>query len=147
MMKCEFEEMVGKEVTVEVFEMYNSMYLALPESVNKQAFVAMLNIEAIPESPEAIERKESHKKFVDGVKAEIQERRQALKEYKRFKENAVFGLSVWKGDEEMTAHYEIELTYWRKQIRYEKNKIRDLKFLIAEQKYNRPPSVKTAERR
>lgn len=71
MMKCEFEQMIGKEVTVETFEMYEQMYLALPEGVSKQQFVEMLNVRAIPESPEAIARKEERAKFVAKVKAQI----------------------------------------------------------------------------
>lgn len=73
MMKCEFEEMIGKEVTVEIFEMYDAMYLALPENVNKQQFVKMLNIEAIPESPEAIARREEREKFIAEIKQKIAE--------------------------------------------------------------------------
>lgn len=57
MMKYEFEEMVGKEVSVETYEIYEKMYMALPEGITKQQFVGMLNISAIPESEDAIERK------------------------------------------------------------------------------------------
>lgn len=73
MMKCEFEQMIGKEVTVETFEMYEAMYLALPENVNKQQFVEMLNIKAIPESPEAIARRAEREKFIAEIKAKIAE--------------------------------------------------------------------------
>ena len=57
MMKCEFEELIGKEVSYETFEMYESMYMALPENISKADFVNMLNIKAIPESEEAIHRR------------------------------------------------------------------------------------------
>lgn len=73
MMKSEFETMIGKEVTVETFELYQAMYNALPERINKQHFVKMLNIDAIPESPEAIARKEERAKFIAQIKQEIAE--------------------------------------------------------------------------
>lgn len=76
MMKQEFEQMVGKEVTVETFEMYEAMYMALPESVNKQQFVAMLNIAAIPESEEAIARRESAERRRKAILEEIDELKQ-----------------------------------------------------------------------
>ena len=57
MLKSEFEEMIGKQVTYDTFQMYDTMYNALPENINKQQFVDMLNIDAIPEDPEAIECK------------------------------------------------------------------------------------------
>ena len=56
MMKQEFEQLIGKEVSYDTFRIYEEMYLAAPESVTKQVFVQMLNIDAIPESEEAIER-------------------------------------------------------------------------------------------
>lgn len=90
MMKCEFEEMIGKEVTVETFEMYNAMYSALPESVNKQQFVEMLNIKTIPESPEAIARKEERSKFVTEVKAKIAELKAEYEEENSELERSLF---------------------------------------------------------
>lgn len=66
MMKQEFEAMVGKEVTVETFEMYERMYMLTPETVSKQEFVKMLNIDAIPEDPKAIERRKERLEFVNG---------------------------------------------------------------------------------
>lgn len=73
MMKCEFEEMIGKEVSVETFEKYEAMYFALPENVNKQQFVEMLNIEAIPESSEAIARRAEREKIIEEIKTKIVE--------------------------------------------------------------------------
>lgn len=69
MMKCEFEEMVGKEVDYETFEMYERMYSVLPEHVNKQQFVEMLNIDNIPESAASIQRKKARiKELHDDIK-------------------------------------------------------------------------------
>ena len=39
------------------------MYMAAPENVSKQEFVKMLNIKAIPESEDAIKRREEAKQY------------------------------------------------------------------------------------
>lgn len=75
MMKCEFEEMIGKEVDYKTFEMYERMYSALPEHVNKQQFVEMLNIDNIPESTASIQRKKEREELVADYKAKIKELR------------------------------------------------------------------------
>lgn len=69
MMKCEFEERIGKEVTEETFQLYNKMYLAT--DVDKDTFVSMLNIEAIPEDPESAERRIAREKRVATLKNAI----------------------------------------------------------------------------
>lgn len=73
MMKQEFEQMIGKEVSYETFRIYEEMYLAAPESVTKQKFVEMLNIAAIPESEEAIARKERAAEFRKEIDEKIAE--------------------------------------------------------------------------
>lgn len=77
MMKQEFEQLIGKEVSYETFRIYEEMYHATPESVTKQKFVEMLNIAAIPESEEAIARKEKAAAF----RKEINERIAELKRW------------------------------------------------------------------
>ena len=91
MMKEEFEELIGKEVSYDTFSMYETMYSALPENVNKQRFVEMLNIEAIPESPEAIERRKKREEFINDIndqiaskKAEINYLEQENERYRRY---------------------------------------------------------------
>ena len=71
MMKCEFEELIGKEVSYETFEMYESMYMALPENISKADFVNMLNIKAIPESEEAIHRRMEKEQLIHDIKQQI----------------------------------------------------------------------------
>lgn len=71
MMKCEFETLIGKEVSYETFKMYESMYSALPENISKVDFVNMLNIKAIPESEEAIHRRMEKEQFVHDIKQQI----------------------------------------------------------------------------
>ena len=67
MLKSEFEEMIEKQVTYDTFQMYENMYSALPENINKQQFVKMLNIDAIPEDPEAIRSLAREKTIVGWV--------------------------------------------------------------------------------
>lgn len=73
MMKQEFEQLIGKEVDFDTFEMYNAMYIALPESVNKFQFVQMLNINEIPESPGAVARRKERELFITQIKQKINE--------------------------------------------------------------------------
>lgn len=60
-MKCEFEKMIGKEVSTETFKIYEAMYMALPESIDKQQFVEMLKIKAIPGIVEKTAKKLGYK--------------------------------------------------------------------------------------
>ena len=83
MLKSEFEEMIGKQVTYDTFQMYDTMYNALPENINKQQFVDMLNIDAIPEDPEAIERKKKRKEFIDDIKNQIAGKRAEIKYFEQ----------------------------------------------------------------
>ena len=86
MLKSEFEEMIGKQVTYDTFQMYDAMYNALPENINKQQFVDMLNIDAIPEDPEAIERNKKRKEFIDDIKNQIAGKRAEIKYYEQVNE-------------------------------------------------------------
>lgn len=80
MTKQEFETLINKEVTYETFELYESMYNALPESINKQQFVEMLNLKSIPENPEAIRRREENQKIVKEIKQQIKELQEEYEE-------------------------------------------------------------------
>ena len=83
MLKSEFEEMIGKQVTYDTFQMYDNVYNALPENINKQQFVDMLNIDAIPEDPEAIERRKKRKEFIDDIKYQIAGKRAEIKYFEQ----------------------------------------------------------------
>lgn len=83
MMKEEFEKMVGKEVSCDTFYLYEAMYNTLPENVNKQQFVEMLNIDAIPESEYAIRRREENKALIEEVKQKIKEEQYKIDSLKR----------------------------------------------------------------
>ena len=71
MMKCEFEERVGKEVDYEVFEMYEAMYMAV--DLDKDAFCALLDKDAIPESKASQEAKIRNAQIVAQVRVDIDE--------------------------------------------------------------------------
>ena len=83
MMKEEFEKLIGKEVSFDTFSMYEAMYSALPENVNKQQFVKMLNIDAIPEDPEAIERRKKREEFINGIKDQIAGKKAEIKYFEQ----------------------------------------------------------------
>lgn len=83
MLKSEFEEMIGKQVTYDTFQMYENMYGALPENINKQQFVEMLNIDAIPEDPEAIERRKKRKEFINDIKDQIEGKKADIKYFEQ----------------------------------------------------------------
>lgn len=83
MLKSEFEELIGKQVTYDTFHMYEDMYSGLPENINKQQFVDMLNIDAIPEDPEAIERRKERERFVSDIKDQIASKRDDIKYFEQ----------------------------------------------------------------
>lgn len=133
MMKCEFEEMIQKEVSQEIFEMYDAMYLATPESVSKQDFVKMLNIEAIPESEEAKARKEEIRRFKQEKSEEIEMLKRELNEEKRRKAEAEERYFYWKGEDDayMIKSCFNDIKYYNQTIKALKQKINELKFIIA----------------
>lgn len=81
MTKVEFEFLIGKEVDNDTFSMYEKMYMALPDDINKQKFVSMLNIDAIPESEDAIRRREEKEQFISNIKDEIDRKKQDIKHF------------------------------------------------------------------
>lgn len=83
MLKSEFEEMIGKQVTYDTFQIYDNMYNALPENINKQHFIKMLNIDAIPEDPEAIERRQENERFVNDIQAQIEGKKADIKYFEQ----------------------------------------------------------------
>lgn len=95
MLKSEFEDMIKKQVTYDTFQMYENMYSALPENINKQQFVKMLNIDAISEDPEAIERRQERERFISDIKDQIEGKKAGIKyveqeneRYRRYIEEA-----------------------------------------------------------
>lgn len=128
MMKCEFEEMVGKEVTEETYKIYEQMYTALPEGITKQQFVEMLDISAIPESDSAIKRREEAAKFrqeilneIAGLQKEVKEVTADIERYKEFIELNDDDKDYWKS----------EARRYREYARKLKAKIATLKWIVA----------------
>lgn len=111
-MKCEFENMVGKEVSVETFEMYNAMYLAT--DLSKQEFVELLNIKAIPESEEAVARRAQAEAFKSQIREQIATLQEELESCKCWLEFDINGK-----------------TYWTREIKRIRNEIKALKWVIA----------------
>ena len=112
MMKCEFENMIGKEVSVETFEMYNAMYLAT--DLSKQEFVELLNIKAIPESEEAIARRAQAEAFKNQIREQIATLQEELDSCKCWLEFDINGK-----------------VYWTREIKRIRNEIKALKWVIA----------------
>ena len=126
MLKSEFEEMIGKQVTYDTFQMYETMYNALPENINKQQFVDMLNIDAIPEDPEAIERKKKRKEFIDDIKYQIAGKRAEIKYFEQ--ENERYRRYI---EEEESKEY---INFYRNWIRGNNRRIEKLRAEIKELK-------------
>ena len=120
MMKVEFEQMIGKEVSYDTFRIYEEMYNALPENVNKQQFVAMLNIDAIPESEDAIERKRQNEELKEKVAEEISTIKAEIEKVQSEIEN----IKSWiaNGDDD---------GYWKREIKWAKQRVSRLKANIS----------------
>ena len=83
MTKSEFEFLIGKEVDNNTFAMYENMYMALPDNIDKVKFVSMLNINAIPESEDAIRRREEKERFISEIKDVIAGKRADIEYFER----------------------------------------------------------------
>ena len=130
MLKSEFEEMIGKQVTYDTFQMYDNVYNALPENINKQQFVDMLNIDAIPEDPEAIERKKKRKEFIDDIKYQIAGKRAEIKYFEQ--ENERYRRYIEEEEsKECINRYRSWIRGNNRHIEKLRAEIKELKWLIA----------------
>lgn len=130
MLKREFEEMIGKQVTYDTFQMYESMYSALPENINKQQFIKMLNIDAIPEDPEAIERRKKREEFINDIKDQIAGKKADIKYFKQ--ENERYRRCI--EEEQSTEDVKLYRNWIKGNNRYIEKlraEIKELKWLIA----------------
>lgn len=132
MMKCEFEEMIGKEITAETYAIYEAMYIAAPETVDKKTFVSMLNIEAIPEAPEAIERRRTADEWKQAQIEKIEELKKELYEAKKSKADAESDYYYWKP---LDAEYAKNscfnsIKFYNQRIKAIKNQISDIKYWL-----------------
>lgn len=127
MMKCEFEEMIGKEVSFETFKEYEEMYMALPETYTKTQFIAMLNIKAIPESKEAVARREKNEQKINEIKEKINKLKADIKE----KQNEIENIKSWIKSGDKDGYWKRELKWRKKHVNLKKNEINALKFIIS----------------
>lgn len=125
MMKQEFEQLIGKEVSYETFRIYEDMYLAAPESVTKQVFVQMLNIDAIPESEDAIERKEREAERIQQIKRDIA----VLKEMIKSTKESLERYKEWSKDDEC---WKSSVRIKRQQLERLQARVRELRWLMAQ---------------
>lgn len=131
MTKQEFENMVGKEVTCEVFATYNAMYMATPESVTKQAFCAMLDTTAIPESPDAIARRAENARLLAEIKAEINALTAEIKYHTERAAAARDDVKYWRTiDSEYSKSCKFSVTYHAQQVAQMKNRRAALRALF-----------------
>lgn len=126
MMKQEFEQLIGKEVSYETFRIYEEMYHATPESVTKQKFVEMLNIAAIQESEEAIARKERAAAF----RKEIDEKIAELKRWIEIAKDELERYIAWSKEPDGDC-WKADVKIKKGQIRSYRAKIAELKMLVA----------------
>lgn len=130
MLKEEFENMIGKEVDWETYELYNTMYTALPDNIDKQQFVAMLNIDRIPESEASKQRKEERAQLIAQIKAEIEFNksliRQNEEQIERYKQWAAEAIT-----EESRKEWKTWAKEYRKQNERYRAQIRELRQVIA----------------
>lgn len=129
MLKEEFENMIGKEVDFETYEIYNTMYSSLPENITKQDFVKMLNIENIPESSDSIKRKKQKEELIQQYRDEIGKYKEEVSRSKtnieRYKEYAQEAY-----DEDEALYYKRLVRSEKKIIERYKSKIREIKYII-----------------
>lgn len=121
-MKSEFEQMICKEVDTGTYAIYEAMYLALPEGITKQAFVQMLNIEAIPEAREAVARLFARALYIQNIKAQINDYKGLIDYYKK----RIESLQELKHD----PFWNDEIKLYKKHIKHYSNEIKQLKSLL-----------------
>lgn len=122
MLKTEFEEFAKKEVTAEIFAIYDAMYNALPECYTKKDFFNMLDVNAIPEAPEAIERKKKRAEFIQGIKNQIADIKKTIDEYN----DRIALYKQFPADEWCIR----EIRFLKDRINYCKNEIKQLQYII-----------------
>lgn len=112
MLKEEFEARIGKEVSFDTFQVYEKMYNSLPESYNKDDFVRMLNISNIPESEEAIQRREEAeairerwREHITALGIQIIKTKEDIKRYAEYAKMDVETAAYWKKDIISTRRY------------------------------------------
>lgn len=130
MLKSEFENMIGKQVTYSTFHMYEDMYNALPDNINKQQFVDMLNIDAIPEDPEAIERRKERERFANDIKDQIAIKRNDIRYFEQENERYRRYMTE-QASEESIRLYRSWIKANNRNIAQLRSEVKELRWLIA----------------
>lgn len=130
MLKSEFENMIGKQVTYRTFHMYEDMYNALPDNINKQQFVDMLNIDAIPEDPEAIERRKERERFTNDIKDQIAIKRNDIRYFEQENERYRRYMTE-QASEESIRLYRSWIKANNRNIAQLRSEVKELRWLIA----------------
>lgn len=115
MLKEEFEQRIGKEVDVNIFELYNAMYMST--DLHQDDFCKLLNFEAIPESDIAIQAKKRNAERKEGYMAQMADAKKRIAHYK----------------EQLTNDYTYvkDVPYYKKMIKQERLRLKELKFLLS----------------
>lgn len=130
MLKEEFENMIGKQVTYDTFKLYENMYTALPENINKQQFVDMLNIDAIPEDPEVIERRKERERSANDIKDQIASKRDDIRYFEQ--ENDRYRRYMTEqASEESIRLYRSWIKANNRNIAQLRSEVKELRWLIA----------------
>ncbi len=127
MNKQEFENLIGKEVEQETFEIYEKMYMAI--DCDKQTFVKMLNIKEIPESEDAIQRKIEFEEATQSLRTEIKELQRLVKEKKDNIERYTEYEEISRTKEDKN-YWKSAVEHCKDMIKYYKSEIRDYKFRL-----------------
>ena len=118
MLKEEFESRIGKRVEFETYALYNEMYNAT--RLDKDAFVKLLNLDAIPEDPAAVKAREEAAETVRAQKQKINDLRDGIKSDE---ENANYYLQYYN-DRPQAAYYKEAAKVKREKLREEREFLR-----------------------
>ena len=111
MLKEEFENRIGKRVTMETFREYEKMYLAI--DADKDAFVKMLNLDAIPEDPAAVKAREEAAEKISEARADVQRWKDAVKDSEAKAKEYI----EWWNDRPQAAYYREQAKIYREELR------------------------------
>lgn len=111
MLKEEFESRIGKRVEFETYALYNEMYNAT--RLDKDAFCKLLNLDAIPEDPAAVEAREEAAEKIAEARADVQRWRDAIKDSEAKAKEYI----EWWNDRPQAAYYKEQAKVYREELR------------------------------
>lgn len=120
MLKEEFESRIGKRVTMETFREYEKMYLAI--DADKDAFVKMLNLDAIPEDPAAVKARAEAAEKIAEARADVQRLKDAVKDSEAKAKEYI----EWWNDRPQAAYYREQAKIYREDLKQAREWLRIL---------------------